>query len=242
MRRGTHTRRYSHARAEILCRNAIPCPTPPPPARAPGMFTSGARASRPTFDLRHRQRRCRQVDRRDSARRAGGSQREAHGRGRAGQPGTGPGRVRPAGRAVRGGAAVTAALHHLDRPGGRYGGVPAGQDRSAGSGAWLEQALPGPGDGYAGDARAAERGQGLGARSASAPHERRRALRPRGRRLRADGRDDPAALAARRARLVHGSRVRRAAPAHAPRASGAQPGLGHPDCRRPGVRSHSPFL
>ena len=42
-----------------------------------------------------------------------------------------------------------------------------------------------------------------------------RRLRPRRRRLRADRRDDPVALAARRARLVHGPRVRHAAPADA---------------------------
>ena len=49
-------------------------------------------------------------------------------------------------------------------------------------------------------------------------------LRPRRRRLRADRRDDPAALAARRARLVHGPRLRRAAPAHQARPAGAAAG------------------
>ena len=69
-----------------------------------------------------------------------------------------------------------------------------------------------------------------------------RRLRRRRRRLRADRRDDPAALAARRARLVHGPRVRDAAPGHQARPAGARPAHVAADRRRPRVRARSAVL
>ena len=180
MRRWTHTRLYSHASGEILRLGAASLGHRP----ARSIFLCRARASRSTPDLRHRQGRRRQVDRRHRARPARRAPRTAHDRRRAGQPGARPRRrFEHAGRDVRGGRAGRAAVHDLDRSPARDGGVPARQDRRRRAGAGLEPAVSGLRDGHAGHARAAEHRQGVGAGAVRAPHQRRRRLRPGDRRL-----------------------------------------------------------
>ena len=132
------------------------------------------RAARPAPDVRHRQRRRRQVHRRDRAGHAGRPARPAHDRGRAGQPGARPAHLRPPGRALRGGRAgpglFTISIdpqHAMEE----YLRVKTGAlGQLLGSSRLFQRVR----DGHAGDAGAAEHRQGLGAGPARAAHPRRR--------------------------------------------------------------------
>ena len=89
------------------------------------------------------------------------------------------------------------AVHDLDRPRARDGGIPARQDRTGRSRARAHAAVPGAGDGDSRHAGAAVGREGLGARAARAADPRRRSARPRHRRRARDRpRDRPAPHAA----------------------------------------------
>ncbi len=177
-----------------------------------GRLRSGpnARPRRQAPRVRHRQGRRRQVDGRDRARDRGVAARAAHARRGAQRPGARRRDVRRAGGARRGGRARRGRPpRDLGRHGGGARGVPARARRPGRRPAVRLARVPHARRGDAGDARAADGRQGVGAVAGSAPHQRRRQppVRPRDRRR---PRDRPRARRAALPRDVRGDRARRA--------------------------------